>query len=138
MPFARFRRGINFTSEQFWGRAARAPRSRKRSGRSSFWVNRGNQSLGMWRPASERRSPELGNKKGRARENLWPITKKSKWESIGRDRKVDRDLGLGFNRFAALKMRLEMPLPDGVFSGRGQDVRAADDAKILDDSIPAN
>jgi hypothetical protein len=30
VPFAKFCTAINFPGEQFWGRAARAPRSRKR------------------------------------------------------------------------------------------------------------
>ncbi len=36
VPFAKSGLGFNFGSEQFWGRAARAPRSRKGSRRSSF------------------------------------------------------------------------------------------------------
>src|SRR5258706_3110065 len=58
--------------------------------------------------------------------------------SVSRDREVDRDLGLGFNGFVALVVRLEMPLPDGVLRGGGEDVRAAHHAQILDDAIFAD
>ena len=66
---------------------------------------------------------------GRKREtNAYCPNSRGTLNSVGRNREVDGDFGLGLDGVAALKVRLEMPLTDGVFGRGSQDMRAADHA----------
>jgi hypothetical protein len=66
------------------------------------------------------------------------IFQKSSIPLIGRDGEVDGDFSLGFDSLAAFEVRAEVPLSNGVFGCRGQYLRTAHHAKILDDSIFSN
>jgi hypothetical protein len=105
VPFAKSCLKFNFSGEQFWGRAARAPRSRKRFealvilGRDSYM----DSACSVW-------SQVFGLRFLPKTYDLRPRTD----SSVGGNREVDRDLGFGFDRFGAFQVRFEVPLPDRV------------------------
>lgn len=62
--------------------------------------------------------------------------RRTEWDlSVGRNREVHRNVGLGFDGFGAQVVRFEPPLADRVFRGIRQNARAADDVQILNDAI---
>jgi len=114
VPFAKSCLKFNFSGEQFWGRAARAPRSRKRFEALVIWGGDFLGGLHIFLAVSGVRS-QASLETYPTTYDLRPKTENfERGRSVGGNREVDRDLGLGFDGFAAFKVRFEVPLADGV------------------------
>jgi len=92
--FADVRLGFIFSGEQFWGRAARAPVTRKSPGARYFSRFFGHRQAGI--------------KKRRVMRRFFFL----KIASVCADREVDRNPGLCFDGHAILQVRFEAPLLD--------------------------
>jgi hypothetical protein len=153
---------FNFTGEQFWGRAARASRTRKSlgtlvilgeklsevSGRNTNMAN--SVKSRAWFVAhgsshllhSVQRNLKIEiflreklEKKWRGRTGGLELRSR---KLVRRDGEIDGDLGLRFHGLAALVVRLEVPLPHRILRRGGQNRRSADHAQILNRPVFAD
>ena len=111
-----------FTSEQFWGRAARAPETRNESGRS------------LSLPAIAARSESAESIRAASLDTALVAYFQS---SVIRspDREIHCDASLRRHRLPILIMGFEAPLPDRCLRRIGQDRRTAHHAQSLDTAI---
>src|SRR6516165_8314618 len=109
---------FTFLGEQFWGRAARASKTRKSLGRS---LNLGPILI----------KGKAGRRDSRRLFFVWR-------SSVRRDHEVDGDVSLGLDGSTVLQVRLEAPLADCFASCLRQNRGSLYDLQVLNSAVPAD